>query len=76
VFGVIHTKVSNGIARSRIDLTYVFIRNVPPSSGQPYQPSKMSKFTATTPLIFPEGKNKFKKKLQESILEPIVEQQV
>ena len=44
------TKLSNGMARSRIDFSYVFIRNVSLSSVSPNQASKMSKLTATTPL--------------------------
>jgi hypothetical protein len=51
VVGVSGTDVSNGIAQSRIDLSYVYFRNVPPSSVYPYEGSEMSKFTATTPLI-------------------------
>ena len=35
VIGVISNKVPNGIARSMIDLSYVFMKNVPPSSVWP-----------------------------------------
>jgi hypothetical protein len=35
------TELSNEIARSRIDLTYVLMRNILPSSVKPYQASKM-----------------------------------
>jgi hypothetical protein len=42
--------VANGIARLRIDLSFTLLRNSSSLSVWPYQASKMSKFTATTPL--------------------------
>ena len=45
--GGFDTKVSNVIARLKIDLAYVFMRNVSSSSVKPYQASKISKITNT-----------------------------
>jgi hypothetical protein len=50
VVGVSGTKVANGIAELRLDLSFTLLRNSSSSSVWPYQASKMSKITHTTPL--------------------------
>jgi hypothetical protein len=44
------TKLSNGIARSKIDLPKVCFKNVQSSFVEPYKASKIPNITNTTPL--------------------------